>query len=346
MQNHRNGIIFVRAVIIFICVISGFTAKAACAREVDPSSEDRHSIAISAPATGVYAVMRDPLSVENPCEEGFDQLAFCASSVGEDMGGGKLRLVIRYRISQGNPFESPVPPTSDECYHIVEEMGENFFIPSDSPATFAAALSKPVPLWATDVCFYLVYKGKIGSEEDAAAAGFKDISEPTPLWVFNAMDKICLFSQIYKAGSPDALSAVDNSANGGDENGEDNEYGTDPIDISELTYSFSPAGTPLFTLAAGDHFTPFALLTDYEFDVGYAYMTSSGSESGESRRSGIKNQYEASSSLNMDSQGQVRKFPTFVKFRDVFMYGGSTLIHIIRPYPEGGSSCPLPAYDY
>jgi hypothetical protein len=159
----------------------------------------RGRLEISLPETGAYSVISDPDSLDNPSAQGFETIRVCVKNVsaeGEDMSGGKLTAVVKYRLSRGNPFQNPPALTSDEFYYVTGETGDNLAVPRDSPATFEISLNGPVPLWSTDVYIYLVYRGKLGTEADGVAVGFKDISEPTPLWLFNATDKICLFGDI------------------------------------------------------------------------------------------------------------------------------------------------------
>jgi hypothetical protein len=301
----------------------------------------RGRLEISLPETGAYSVISDPDSLDNPSAQGFDTVRVCVKNVsaeGEDMSGGKLTAVVKYRLSRGNPFQNPPALTSDEFYYVTGETGDGLEVPRDSPATFEFFLNRPVPLRATDVYIYLVYRGKLGTEADGVAVGFKDISEPTPLRLFNATDKICLFGDIYDSGSDEARNAVDATENGGNGNGKADESGINPYNISNIVCSFAPAGTPLLTIVPREHLTPFALLTDYEFAFVYGNL-------GRTVRYGIKNQYEAPSSLNVNSP-PVRKTPHFAEFRGVAIYSGSTIIHLITPYPEN-ASCAFPdAYDY
>ncbi len=310
----------------------------------------RTGIEISLPGTGAYGVISDPDSLNNPSAQGFDTVKVCVKNVsaeGEDMSGGKLTAVVKYRLSQGNPFQTAPSGTSDEFYYVTGETGDDFEVPRDSPATFGFSLNRPVPLWATDVYIYLIYRGKLGTEADGVAAGFKDISEPTPLWLFNATDRICLFGEIYDSGSDEARNVLDAPENGGNGNGKaDDGRGIDSFDISNLVCSFSPAGTPPLTVAPGKDIRPSALLTDYEFVFNYSYKGPWGSFvfRKETKRYGIKNQYEASS-LNV-TVPPVRRVSYFSKFRGVTVYSGSTIIYFITPYPEE-PPCAFPdAYDY
>ncbi len=291
----------------------------------------RGKIEISLPETGVYGVIPDPDSVTDPPVQGFGSIRLRARNVTggtehpEEMRDGKLTLVIKYRISQGDPFRPPVPPTSEEFYYIVKEAGDNCTVPRESPAGFVFDLGgTPLPLWATDVSFYLVFRGKLGEEEDAVAAGFKDVCEPTPADVFNVMDRICLFSEVCTA-----------DGSGPEEAGD-----TYPHDM-KISFGFLPDGPPRI-IRAGEYLRQF-VLSDRQFAVSlsgrdmpvspadsYGHYSSSYSLT----LSGIVNQY----------YGGVRTVPGFSKFRCVYRRTASALIYALEGYPA--SDCRTSDYDY
>ncbi len=64
------------------------------------------------------------------------------------------------------------PPPGAEFQYIIKEIPV-ISIPCAAPALIDVDLSdSPIPLWATDVYLYLVYKGELGSENEAVAVGF------------------------------------------------------------------------------------------------------------------------------------------------------------------------------
>ncbi len=137
----------------------------------------------------------------------------------EDMVGGTISLVIRYRLPEGgegvDQFQSEEPPMPDEnsliyqVFHqdkIVEidneeinlAIDEKQKIPSDKNMKVKFDISSnPIPVNATDLSIQVIYKGDIGKfeegetpeivvyEKDSVAVGYKDISEPTPIDIVN-----------------------------------------------------------------------------------------------------------------------------------------------------------------
>jgi hypothetical protein len=72
-----------------------------------------------------------------------------------------------------------------------------------------------LPVEAMDVNFTLIFKGKLGAENNAVAIGFKDISEPTAIDIFNTTDKVCFKEAYTDYNDPDLWSTVDvNPKNG------------------------------------------------------------------------------------------------------------------------------------
>lgn len=71
-----------------------------------------------------------------------------------------------------------------------------------------------LPLNAVDVSFSLVFKGNLGFERNSVAFGYKKISEPTPLSVFNNTDLICYNASYVPADSPELIAAMDKNGDG------------------------------------------------------------------------------------------------------------------------------------
>jgi len=163
----------------------------------------RGNIDITLPNSGIYS------SATNTAL-GFTTIKVQAkntTSSGEDMLDGTIELVVKYRTALEDPFQSnPVETDEEFSYKVVPVANNVQTIPKDSPVELTFDLSQdPLPLWATDVYLQVVYHGKLGNEDGAVAVGFKDISEPTPVDLFNNMDKICLNANWYDAGSQAAI---------------------------------------------------------------------------------------------------------------------------------------------
>ncbi|MBI5099604.1 MAG: hypothetical protein HZB30_10245, partial [Nitrospirae bacterium] len=168
----------------------------------------RGNIEITIPTNGIYA------QTDNSAQ-GFTSIKFLAKNItpgNEAMTNGSIELVVRYKLAQGDPFQSsPVPTDTEFTYVTVPEFNNANSIPRGSAAvlTFGTGQSTIIPLWATNVYLQVVFKGRLGNEDGAIAVGFKDISEPTPVDVYNNMDKICLNGGWYNTGSPEAIAQVD-----------------------------------------------------------------------------------------------------------------------------------------
>jgi len=215
-------------------------------------------IKISLPDSGTYALTdkdpfitdsSDPRYIANPDNQGFDRIQLLAQNIapeGEEMTGGTVTLVVKYKVGEGDQFQNPPAATSDEFHYIVKELGGTHSIPRVTPALFEFDISdSQIPLWATDVYISLVYKGNLGGEEGAIAVGFKDISEPTPINYYNVMDKICMTTstgpQLFDSGSTAAIDYVDVDNNG---IADPDEWDVYPHNAANIHIRFSPEDNP------------------------------------------------------------------------------------------------------
>jgi len=315
----------------------------------------RGAIEISLPDTGVYGLI-DP---SDPPEQGFDHITLRAQNTspeGEEMTDGSIELVVKYRLALADPFISYpdyVPYTEEFSYIVVPEASGTRSIPRESPGELDFDLSgNPIPLWATDLYLQVVYKGRLGPEDNAIGVGFKDISEPTPIDLFNSMDKVCLYENWYDAGSQKAIELVDADNNG---IADPDEWDVYPDDIEDIYVRFSPGATcqyPTETeyslyipyLSAGDYIRVF-LLSDYEFCMGLSEVPVVHTHPddhfgycwfppGLHSITGIKHQTE----LELDPPRYIRYCPLITTFRGVDHW--ISLIFLHGPFPED-SSCSL-----
>jgi hypothetical protein len=315
----------------------------------------RGSIAITLPDKGVYA------QTENR-DEGFRKVTLRAqntSPAGEEMPNGSVELVVKYRLAQEDPFQSyPVPTTWEYSYIVVPELNNVRSIPRPSPIKLEFDLSQtPIPINATDLYLLVVYRGKLGQEEGAVAVGFKDISEPTPIDVFNDMDSICINGAWYVAGSPEAIALANQFYFDPYPHNLQNIYirlssSTDPKYASSTEYNLR-----IPSVSAGGFFIRKAfILSDYQF----SYSSKETVINADSRDSfitwfepyiisygGLKNQtdyvvYDKEEDCALFNLGApcalyIRYYPTFYAFRDQLMW--FEFIYENRSYPVG-SSCP------
>lgn len=315
----------------------------------------RGTVAITLPDTGVYA------QTENR-DEGFKKITLNAqntSAAGEEMTGGSVELVVKYRLAQEDPFQSyPVPTTPEFSYVVVPELNGIRSIPSAGPVKLEFDLSQnPIPINATDLYLQVVYRGKLGQEEGAVAVGFKDISEPTPIDIFNDMDRVCINGNWYVAGSQEAIDLA-------------KQFYFDPYphNLQNIYMRFSSATDPKYaspteynlyipSLSAGQFYIRQAfVLTDYQFSQGYRQTVINADgrdpfiswiDPGVVSHNGLKNQTEyvtydqedecALFGLSAPCSIYMRYYPLFHTFRDQLMWFQFTYEN--NSYPAD-SSCP------
>ena len=172
------------------------------------------------PENGIYGIV-DPADISDPQQAGFSKICLKAKNVTvneEDLLNGSIQLVVKYKKAHQDPFQSqPVPVDENFTYQIVSEMNGQNSLPNNEYVELAFDLSEnPIPLWATDLTLQLVYKGRMGyeengsfvGEEDGVAVGFLDISEPTPFDIINCKDVVCINGEVVDAGGDAAVSVT------------------------------------------------------------------------------------------------------------------------------------------
>ena len=171
-------------------------------------------IEIASPDRGVYAIAAPDGS--------FTEFRVKTANVlpgGEAMTDGDVELVLLYRKSVEDPFqgeptsENPAPPAFYYTLHAPALDGARA-IGGELRFDLSA---NPLPLWATNVLAYIVYKGQVGATAGAEVWGSGDIAEPTPLDIINDMDYVCVKTDpdpsvttgnYLVAGSQEAIDAV------------------------------------------------------------------------------------------------------------------------------------------
>ncbi|MHB8881185.1 MAG: hypothetical protein ACYC69_06700 [Thermodesulfovibrionales bacterium] len=118
------------------------------------------------------------------------------ASTSEQMGSGTVQAIAKYKM---NTYDA----------NFVYSMSEIKAIDLSSNAAVEVEFNfenDPIPLGVTDLYLEIVFKGTIGSETNAVASGVKDISEPTPIDLFNDTDKSCVNGNWYPtAGAIDLM---------------------------------------------------------------------------------------------------------------------------------------------
>jgi len=326
----------------------------------------RGAIDISLPSSGIYSVIDPTQPGFDPSKAGFTSIKLKATNTtttGENMTNGTIQLVVKYKVAQADPFHStPVAISPGFSYIVAPEKNNVSSLYIATPTELNFDLSQnPIPLWATDVYLQVVFKGTLGAETNAVAVGFKDISEPTPLDIFNNMDKICILGQWYTAGSVEAYNALPISAKGWDYWAHDLTDEYDKISPISNPSNASPTNFTFYTpLINAGTLHRLYVLTDYDFsESGYGTMakkdpndtynhTGTRKISLAQAMSGIRNQEDYStdsvfcSSYGLTAPCTVRRSPLFYTFRGVDMWGPAGYIVDGVTYPNN-SPCPWSA---
>jgi hypothetical protein len=205
---------------------------------------------LSLPPSGIYAKSGD-----NTPDATFNELRLTAlSNIPGGLSGGAISLALEYRVADRNPFEA-LPGNTEPAdgyayvYRIGEKNGVNVLaqgVPTELVFNLSAA---PLPIKATDVAVSVIYTDTATSK--TVAAGYRDISEATPIDIFNNTDYVCISNTWYAAGSPEALAAADQAGNG---NGIDDDTDTYPHDFTNIYLKLSSVNNPVRTSATNFDF--------------------------------------------------------------------------------------------
>lgn len=313
----------------------------------------RGTIGITIPSNGVYSLIDATGANFDPATAVFTSIKLKATNTtttGESMTNGAIQLVVKYKVAHADPFQAgSVPTDTDFTYTIVPEQNNITALYSATPTELNFDLSqKPIPLWATDVYLQVVFKGTLGNETDAVAVGFNDISEPTPLDVFNNADKICLFNNWKNAGSQEAVNLVDTNPHDGIPEWDIYAHDTTniyirlmPADVFEYGAQFTHNLT-IPRLNAGEYRRSAYILSDYQLNRSY-YYTEVKKETADTFTSYHHNWYGFDSSEAIRRQSDyseecacyVDNNPTFFIFKGIEAWAGvSTVLNNIG-YPTG-----------
>jgi hypothetical protein len=150
---------------------------------------------------------------------GFRYISLMAKNITRDnerMTSGLVSLIVSFRKCEGSPFvPNPTIPGTERSF-IKIDYPRAVDIPRDDPIRLDFDLSgNPLPVDAVDVNLTLVFHGFLGGEyANAVAIGFKDISEPTPVDLFNNTDLVCFSGSYINYADPELLQQVDTNHNG------------------------------------------------------------------------------------------------------------------------------------
>jgi hypothetical protein len=204
----------------------------------------RGSIELSLPTQGVYATATPGGA--------FNEIRVRAKNItatGEEMSNGTIQLVVKYNLSLADPYQSVLVDLGPDTYIVVPEKNVASAISTTTPTELVFDLSaSALPIWAANVSIQLVFKGNLGNETDSVAVGFKDISEPTPIDVYNNTDYSCLNGSWYRYDDPAAMAIVDSNGDGIADRSD-----IYPHKISDIAFLGGPANAGTLNAAASNN---------------------------------------------------------------------------------------------
>ncbi len=234
----------------------------------------RGDIEISLPDDGFYAMTQDG-------NQGFSKVTLMARNISpndEEMPDGKIHLVIHYKEALEDPFQNKEVPTTEFKYIVVPERNGVKAIPRDEPVKleFDLSAAKLLPVIATDLYLQVVYRGTLGLETDAVVVGLKDVREPTPIDIFNDMDKICVDKTWWDAGSKEVIDLMDSDGDEYPDLGD-----VFPHNLENYLIRFSPFESPRYVspeqyhikfdlIKAGESIRGAYVISDEKFYVSYS----------------------------------------------------------------------------
>lgn len=168
----------------------------------------RGKLVVSLPTEGLYAIVdHSAEEASSPNTGGFKKIKVKLENWTPDTNGapedmapnGQLRAVVKFRRNTcyqpgllagqpGAPAYSAACHTEPEEILVSDPIDSTPQININEGQQASFTFEKAIPINATDVWLQVVFRGKLGSEEDAVVAGAKDISEPTFLLLDNSSD--------------------------------------------------------------------------------------------------------------------------------------------------------------
>jgi hypothetical protein len=262
------------------------------------------------------------------------------ASTSEAMQNGVIQAVAKYKTGINDV---------DYIYSMSAPRSITSLAPDQTTEFEFNFSNDPIPVDVTDLYLQVIFKGTIGNENNAVALGLKDISEPTPIDVFNNMDRVCLYGSWYAAGSEDAIKTAGQNSDVYAHDVKDIYIKLSPSD----TQNASPTNYDFYveSLPAGQFKRVLYVLADFKFS--YSFYNKWTPVAGEQdpwahidetftyQGTAVKNQTDITSDPQLC--GNEIPCPYTTTSLDYFyrgseMWWGGGLIYVNRAYPEG-SSC-------
>lgn len=291
------------------------------------------AILISLPDSGAYAA--------SDGTEPFKQITLKANTEltnGLNVAGGVFQLVLIHRFSADDPYqgsEVATLPTNQNSYYVIratELNGINSLATGVAKELTFDISATPIPLTASDVHIYLVYKANQNDPDTSAlAVGYLDISEPTPIDVYNNTDKVCLNGTWHAAGSTEAIVFA-------------NLTDVYPHRISNIYYqsgTASTAGSGNFLLSSTAALEPGSgkrlgyILTDYYFSHSMSESVTNLSNYDTWVLDYSDLTTAAEGFVNQHNMGNMQGYSGMYNMRGYKMHGGAGTVFDNQEYPEG-----------
>lgn len=191
-------------------------------------------------------------------------------------GNGTTELLVIYKDALSDPFQSTPVGSSENIKYTSVTINSPLGISTESSDDKVFTLmGSGIPVMASDVYAYIIHTTLAGE----VTYGYFDISEPTPVDLFNNTDFVCINSQWYQAGTPEAREAADQAGNQNNIDDDIDTYKHEFINIYENNSSTNnpvKASSSIFNFLDPGPVTPASLkrlgyiLTDYSFK--YSFM--------------------------------------------------------------------------
>ncbi len=266
------------------------------------------------------------------------------ASPSEQMQNGTVQAVAKYKADTND---------TDFIYSVSETKAID--LSSNAPVEVEFNFDNdPVPVDATDLYLQVIFKGKIGTEDGVVAIGIKDISEPTPIDVFNDTDKSCVNGSWYSTA--DAIDQIDTN-----HNHIADEWDVNPHILQNIYVKISSTENPQNAsptvynavvpfLYPGEFKRVMYILTDYNFKYSFyetwiaAVNTDYWSHADKVKTyngTAAKNQTDYTSDPAVCGKDPVcynYYYPVYYSLRGHDMWWGGGIVFINGPYPAD-SSC-------
>lgn len=285
---------------------------------------------LSLPSRGVYAAVNDPA-----LSASFSDFAVKARNTSATPStGGNVELLAIYNKALDNPFDSREVPLEEEISYVSATVsGETIPITVGKDFLYPLASAR-IPVDAVNVYVYLLYHGSDGT----GLHGLKDISEPTPVEVFNDTDQSCVNGQLYNSGE-EAATAADLLGN---HNGIFDEAILFPSNINNIYFKAGAPGTITTAPTASDNtLTGSGLLPGQKLRLGYIFTDYSFDYAIDEVVSpqGVYFPSQVLQGEGFEYQWD-RGFDMMYGIRGQAMYNGAGAVYENKIYPPGSPACP------